>query len=116
MNHTSTLSTILAISSAFLFDLPPLRSGPEETAPIDHGVVGQLPPPITVAGASYEMAGEPNTIDMLNPNDVADETASKAATVACTQSNQRSDTKAPAVSHSINGGKHANLSGPETKT
>lgn len=114
MNKTSNLSTLLAVSAAFLLCAAPLTNAQAQAA-ADHGMATESDQPVTDTWITTKVKSELATTDGLKSVDVSVKTVDGVVTLTGMLPSKIAVKKAVAVTRSIKGVKHVDASGLKAK-
>lgn len=116
MNKTSNLSTLLAVSAAFLLCAAPLTNAQAQAAAsADHGMATESNQPVTDTWITTKVKSELATTDGLKSVDVSVKTVDGVVTLTGVLPSKIVVKKAVAVTRSIKGVKHVDASGLKAK-
>ncbi|VWC01052.1 BON domain-containing protein [Burkholderia lata] len=115
MNKTRHLSTLLAVSAAFLLSAAPLTNAAAQDASTDNGMKTESNQPVTDTWITTKVKGRLATVDGLKSVDISVKTVDGVVTLAGVLPTRIAVKKAIAVSRAVKGVKHVDASGLKAK-
>ncbi|WP_175689574.1 BON domain-containing protein [Burkholderia anthina] len=116
MNKTSHLSTLLAVSAAFLLSAAPLTHAQAQASSADTGMTNQSNQPVTDTWITTKVKSELATTDGVKSTDVSVTTVDGVVTLTGVLPTKIAVKKAVAVTRAIKGVTHVDASGLKAKT
>jgi len=116
MNKTSHLSTLLAVSAAFLLAAAPLTNArAQASTSSDNGMTNESNQPVTDTWITTKVKSELATTDGVKSTDISVKTIDGVVTLTGVLPSKIAVKKAVAVTRSIKGVKHVDASGLKSK-
>ncbi|CAB3753627.1 transporter [Burkholderia puraquae] len=115
MNKTPHLSTLLAVSAAFLLSAAPLTNAVAQDASAGNGMKTESNQPVTDTWITTKVKGRLATIDGLKSVDISVKTVDGVVTLTGVLPTKIAVKKAIAVSRAVKGVKHVDASGLKAK-
>ncbi|MBJ9963262.1 BON domain-containing protein [Burkholderia seminalis] len=115
MNKTSHLSTLLAVSAAFLLSAAPLTNAHAQASSADSGMTAESNQPVTDTWITTKVKGELATTDGVKSTDISVKTVDGVVTLTGVLPTKTAVKKAVAVTRAIKGVKHVDASGLKAK-
>lgn len=118
MNKTSHLSTLLAVSAAFLLAAAPLTNAQAQassSSSADNGMTTESNQPVTDTWITTKVKSELATTDGVKSTDISVKTIDGVVTLTGVLPSKIAVKKAVAVTRSIKGVKHVDASGLKSK-
>ena len=115
MNKTRHLSTLLAVSAAFLLGAAPLTNAVAQDASTDNGMKAESNQPVTDTWITTKVKSRLATVDGLKSVDVSVTTVDGVVTLSGVLPTKVAVKKAIAVSRAVKGVKHVDASGLKAK-
>ena len=115
MNKTRHLSTLLAVSAAFLLGAAPLTNAVAQDASTDNGMKAESNQPVTDTWITTKVKSRLATVDGLKSDDVSVTTVDGVVTLSGVLPTKVAVKKAIAVSRAVKGVKHVDASGLKAK-
>ncbi|WP_105133326.1 BON domain-containing protein [Burkholderia sp. BE12] len=115
MNKTSHLSTLLAVSAAFLLSAAPLTTAHAQASSTDSGMATESNQPVTDTWITTKVKSELATTDGVKSTDISVKTVDGVVTLTGVLQNKTAVKKAVAVTRAIKGVKHVDSSGLKAK-
>ncbi|MBN3832038.1 BON domain-containing protein [Burkholderia sp. Ac-20344] len=115
MNKTSHLSTLLAVSAAFLLSAAPLTNAVAQDTSTDNGMKTESNQPVTDTWITTKVKGELATTDGVKSTDISVKTVDGVVTLTGVLPTKIAVKKAIAVTRAIKGVKHVDASGLKAK-
>jgi len=115
MNKTRHLSTLLAVSAAFLLSAAPLTNAVAQDASTGNGMKTESNQPVTDTWITTKVKGRLATVDGLKSVDISVTTVDGVVTLTGVLPTKIAVKKAIAVSRAVKGVKHVDASGLKAK-
>ncbi|MCA8095127.1 BON domain-containing protein [Burkholderia anthina] len=115
MNNTSHLSTLLAVSAAFLLSAAPLTNAQAQASAADAGMTAESNQPVTDTWITTKVKSELATTDGVKSTDISVKTVDGVVTLTGVLPTKIAVKKAVAVTRAIKGVKHVDASGLKAK-
>jgi len=116
MNKTSHLSTLLAVSAAFLLAAAPLTNAQAQaSSSADNGATTESNQPVTDTWITTKVKSELATTEGVKSTDISVKTVDGVVTLTGVLPSKIAVKKAVAVTRSIKGVKHVDSSGLKSK-
>lgn len=115
MKKTPHLSTLLAVSAAFLLGAAPLTNAVAQDASADNGTQVHSNQPVTDTWITTKVKGELATTEGVKSTDVSVKTVDGVVTLTGVLPSKIAVNKAIAVSRAVKGVKHVDASGLKAK-
>ncbi|AOR71686.1 transporter [Burkholderia stabilis] len=115
MNKTPHLSTLLAVSAAFLLSAAPLTNAQAQTASADNGMAAESNQPVTDTWITTKVKSQLAATDGVKSFDIGVKTVDGVVTLTGVLPSKIAVKKAIAVSRAIKGVKHVDASGLKAK-
>ncbi|AOI75130.1 MULTISPECIES: BON domain-containing protein [Burkholderia] len=115
MNKTSHLSTLLAVSAAFLLSAAPLTNAHAQASSTDSGMATESSQPVTDTWITTKVKSELATTDGVKSTDISVKTVDGVVTLTGVLPTKVAVKKAVAVTRAIKGVKHVDASGLKAK-
>jgi len=115
MNKTSHLSTLLAVSAAFLLSAAPLTNAQAQTSSADNGMKAESNQPVTDTWITTKVKGELATTEGVKSTDISVKTVDGVVTLTGVLPTKVAVKKAIAVTRAVKGVKHVDASGLKAK-
>ncbi|MET3821854.1 MULTISPECIES: BON domain-containing protein [Burkholderia] len=115
MNKTSHLSTLLAVSAAFLLAAAPLTNAHAQASSADKAMTAESDQPVTDTWITTKVKSELATTDGVKSTHISVKTVDGVVTLTGVLHSKVAVKKAIAVTRSVKGVKHVNASGLKAK-
>ncbi|VWB53794.1 BON domain-containing protein [Burkholderia lata] len=115
MNQTRPLSTLLAVSAAFLLSAAPLTNAVAQDASTGNGMKAESNQPVSDTWITTKVKGRLATVDGLKSVDISVTTVDGVVTLTGVLPTKIAVKKAIAVSRAVKGVKHVDASGLKAK-
>jgi len=115
MNKTSHLSTLLAVSAAFLLSAAPLTNAYAQASSTDSGMASESNQPVTDTWITTKVKSELATTKGVKSTDISVKTVDGLVTLTGVLPTKTAVKKAIAVTRAVKGVKHVDASGLKAK-
>ncbi|KML45199.1 transporter [Burkholderia cepacia] len=115
MNKTQPLSTLLAVSAAFLLSAAPLTNAIAQDASADNGMKAESSQPVTDTWITTKVKSQLAATDGVKSFDIGVKTVDGTVTLTGVLPSRIAVKKAIAVSRAVKGVKHVDASGLKAK-